>query len=543
MPAEKGLAFLGGTVFTADKRNTIASGVYVEGSRIKTVGHADEVRNSLPPDTKIVDIQGKTLIPGFIDAHNHMVHVGTTMTQMEAGYPKVGSIAELASGVANTAEETPEGEWIRGWGMDYAKYPGGTMPTRWDIDEVSRKHPVCIVHTSGHFALVNSVALEQAGIDDNVQDPKGGRFVRDEKGRITGMLLDSAQRVVIKGAVDVGNHGPDPGQDTPLEELVEAIDRACKAYHREGLTSIVDAQVTAREMPAYLEAKKRGLLGIKTRCMYLSNHLKDVKALGVIGLMGDEWLSAGTIKFYSDGSLIGCTAAFRSPYLNPPGTYGYTYWNRDELRDLLLDAHTSGLHTGTHTQGDEAMEQVISSWEEILKQHPRDDHRHRIEHCGYPVASQMERMAGLGLLPISQPNYLYEKGDGFIANLGEERAKKLIPLRSELDMGIPIVISTDSPVVPFRPLDTLASAVSRTTMEGQDCGKDERITVEEAIRAYTINGAYSAFQENEKGSIEVGKAADLALVNGDLLNTEGEDIRRLSVEMTVINGGIVYQAD
>ena len=476
-----------------------------------------------------------------MDAHNHMVHVGSTMQQLDARYPVVGSVQELASGIANAAEDTPEGEWIRGWGMDYAKYPGAQMPTRWEIDDVSSRHPVVIVHTSGHFALVNSIALEQAGIDDNVQDPKGGRFVRDEKGRVTGMLLDSAQREVIKGAVDVGNHGPDPGLDTPVSDLVDIIGDTCKAYHKEGLTSIVDAQVTAREMPAYVEARNRGLLTVKTHCMYLSNHLKDVKALGVLGFMGDKYLSGGTIKCYSDGSLIGCTAAFKSPYINPPDTYGYTYWDRDELKDLLEDAHTSGLHTGTHGQGDEAMDQIVGAWEQILKEHPREDHRHRIEHCGYPI-EYLERMAKLGILAISQPSYLYYNGDGFLTNLGPERARKLIPLRSELDLGIPIVLSTDSPVVSFRPLDNISAAVSRVTMEGQDMGKDERISVEDAIRGYTINAAHSAFLENEKGSIEVGKAADFTLIDGDILNTPGEKIRDLSVSMTVVDGEILYDS-
>ena len=421
-----GIAFLGGKIFTSDPRNSVVTGVYANEGRIRRVGPAEEVRKHLPPDTKIVEIGGKTLLPGLMDAHNHMVHVGSTMQQMDARYPVVGSVQELASGIANATEDTPEGEWIRGWGMDYAKYPGASMPTRWEIDDVSSRHPVVIVHTSGHFALVNSIALEQAGIDDNVQDPKGGRFVRDEKGRVTGMLLDSAQRAVIKGAVDVGNHGPDPGLDTPVSELVDIIGDICKAYHKEGLTSIVDAQVTAREMPAYVEARNRGLLTVKTHCMYLSNHLKDVKALGVLGFMGDKYLSGGTIKCYSDGSLIGCTAAFKSPYINPPDTYGYTYWDRDELKDLLEDAHTSGLHTGTHGQGDEAMDQIVGAWEQILKEHPREDHRHRIEHCGYPI-EYLERMAKLGILAISQPSYLYYNGDGFLTNLGPERARKAYP--------------------------------------------------------------------------------------------------------------------
>ena len=536
-----GIVFLGGKIFTSDPKNSVVTGVYASEGRIRRVGPAEEVRKHLPPDTRVVNIDGKTLLPGLMDAHNHLVYAGMAMEQLDARYPVVGSVQELASGIANAAEETPEGEWIRGWGMDYAKYPGAQMPTRWEIDDVSSKHPVVIVHTSGHFALVNSIALEQAGLDDYVQDPKGGRFVRDDKGRLTGMLLDSAQRLVMKGSVDVGNHGPDPGQDIPVEDLVKTIDFTCKEYHKEGLTSIVDAQVTAREMPGYVEARNRGVLTVKTHCMYLSNHLKDVKALGVLGFMGDKYLSGGSIKCYSDGSLIGCTAAFKSPYINPPDSYGYTYWDRDELKDLLDEAHSAGLHTGTHGQGDMAMDQIVGAWEQILKERPRDDHRHRIEHCGYPI-EYLERMADIGLLAISQPSYLYYNGDGFLANLGPERARKLIPLKSELDLGIPIVLSTDSPVVTYRPLDNISAAVSRVTLEGQDMGKDERISVEEAIRGYTINAAHSAFLENEKGSIEVGKAADFTLIDGDLLNTPGEKIRDLSVSMTVVDGEVLYDS-
>ena len=283
-----GIAFLGGKIFTSDSKNSVVTGVYASEGRIRRVGAAEEVRKHLPQDTRVVNIEGQTLLPGLMDAHNHLIYAGGAMKQMDARYPVVGSVQELASGIANAAEETPEGEWIRGWGMDYAKYPGAQMPTRWEIDDVSSKHPVVIVHTSGHFALVNSIALEQAGLDDNVPDPKGGRFVRDEKGRLTGMLLDSAQRLVMRGSVDVGNHGPDPGQDIPVEELVDTVEFTCKAYHREGLTSIVDAQVTAREMPGYVEAHRRGLLTVKTHCMYLSNHLKDVKGLGVLGFMGRQ---------------------------------------------------------------------------------------------------------------------------------------------------------------------------------------------------------------------------------------------------------------
>ncbi|MFQ5875911.1 MAG: amidohydrolase, partial [Dehalococcoidia bacterium] len=536
MPAKNRLAFLGGVVFTADARNSIAGGVYVEDGRVRAVGHAEEIVKAIPQGTQTIDIQGKTLVPGFMDAHNHMPFLGASLAGPDFGYPRVASIGDLVKAVEETAGQVAEGQWIRGGGMDYGKYPEGRMPTRWDIDRASGGHPVSIGHVSGHFALVNSLALQEAGIHDETPDPKGGKLVRDEKGRVTGMLLDAAMQVVERSEVDVGNHGPALGYTASLDELVENIEQACLAYHAAGITSVVDPQVTRREMPAYLEARRRGKLRVKTTCMFLSNHLVDVKALGLGGDLGDPWLSVGPMKFYCDGSLIGCTAAFYSPYENQPDNQGYTFWSPEELKAILLDAHSFGLQVGIHTQGDRAIDMVLDSLEEALRKHPREDHRHRIEHCGYPTDEQLERIARLGIIPVNQPRYLYEVGDNFIANLGEDRARRLIPMRSELDLGIRIALSTDADVVSYEPLNTIEAAVTRVTLEGHDLGKEERITVGGAIRAYTIDAAHSVFQEKEKGSIEVGKAADLALINGDLLNTPGEDISKLSVEMTVLDG-------
>ncbi|MEE9325482.1 MAG: amidohydrolase, partial [Dehalococcoidia bacterium] len=464
------------------------------------------------------------------------------LAQLQCKFPQIGSIEDLVKAVEKAAQSTSEEQWIRGWGMDYAKYPEGRMPTRWDIDPVSKNHSVCIVHVSGHFALVNSLALKRAGVSDNTPDPKGGKFVRDQKGRLTGMLLDAAMQVIKQSGVDVGSHGPDIGYQATIEEIVKDIDRACRAYHKVGITSVVDPQVTRREMPAYLEARKQGKLRIKTTCMFLSNHLADMKALGLTGRMGDEWLSIGPMKFYCDGSLIGATAAFYSPYENQPENRGYTFWNEGELRALLLDAHQSGLQVGIHTQGDRAIDMVLGALEEALRKHPREDHRHRIEHCGYPTEKQLERIAKLGIMPVNQPRYLYEVGDNFVANLGEERASRLIPSRSELDLGIPVVLSTDADVVSYKPLDTISAAVTRKTWQGQVLGEGERISVGEAIKAYTISAARSVFQENQKGSIEVGKAADLVLIGGELLSIPGEEIPNLPVEMTLIDGEIVHQA-
>lgn len=537
------IALVGGTVITCDDRDTTAGGVYVENGRISRVGSAQDILTHLPPETTVVDISGKTLTPGFMDAHNHLTLQGAALGAVRFNFPEVASIEDLVRAVARGAEQTPEGRWIRGWGMDYDKYPDGRRPTRWDIDPVSKDHPVCIVHYTGHFVLVNSVALKMAGIDDRVTDPVGGKFVRDDRGRLTGLVLDCAQQLVVPSRVQVGHHGPDIGYDTPLDELVDDIERACLAYHRAGITSVVDPQVTTREAAGYFEAKRRGRLKVKTTLMYMSNHLPAIKELGLFAPIGDQWLSIGPIKYYCDGALVGGTAAFHEPLAYAPDTYGYTYWEEEALRASLIETHGTGLQFGIHAQGDRAIGMVLNSVEEAIRRVPRSDHRHRIEHFGGPTVEQVERAARLGVIPITQPGQLFEAGDDLIHNYGEARAQRLYPLRSMLDAGIPAVISTDAFVQSYKPLDCIRGAVNRTSWRGQDMGQGERISVKEAIRAYTISAARASFQEADRGSIEPGKAADLTLIGGDILNVPTDQIAELSIDLTMIDGHIVHQAN
>jgi predicted amidohydrolase YtcJ len=535
------IAFLNGIVLTIDSKDNIFDSVYVENGKIRAVGTTDKIKANIPGDTTIINIKGKTLIPGFIDAHNHMCLQGAALGTIRFNFPEVASITDLVKNVAQAAETTKDGHWIRGWGMDYEKYPEKRLPTRWDMDAVSKNHPVCIVHYTGHFVLVNSLALKQAGVDDHTADPSGGKFVRDKKGRVTGMALDAAQQLVVPTSVKVGHHGPDIGYDAPLQEIVDDIHRACMAYQKVGITSVVDPQVTTREMPAYIEARRQGKLGIKTTCMYLSNHMKAINELGITGAIGDDWLSIGPVKYYCDGALVGGTAAFYMPLHNRPDTYGTTYWKAEELIDSLVQTHRSGLQFGIHAQGDKGIDIVLQAVQKALKQYPRRDHRHRIEHYGGPTPEQIELASQLGIIPITQPGQLYEAGDDLIANYGIARARRLYPLRSILDAGIPAVVSTDAFVQSYKPLDAISGAVNRKSWKGDDMGAEERISVLEAIRAYTLSAANSVFQEDQKGSIEVGKVADLTLIGGKILDTPKDEISKLSIDMTVIDGQIVHQ--
>ncbi len=543
-------AFINGEVITVDQSDRICSALLVTDDKISAVGTDVDVLKAASQDHQVIDLDGRTLMPGFIDAHNHLTHQGAAFATVDFGYPAVSSIADLRKALQQASENCAKGQWVRGWGLNFEKFPDNRMPTRWDIDDLSPDNPVCIVHISGHNVLVNSLALKLAGITDDTPDPDGGKFIRDEQGRITGYAFDSAQQLVIPTSVDVGHHGPDIGYDLPLHELVDDIDRACKAYLKVGITSVVDPQVTTREMPGYMQARKEGKLTVKTTCMYLSNHQNAINELGITDHIGNDLLSIGPMKYYCDGALIGGTALFYAD--EPQGDHGckcnknagrgYTYWpDVKAFQEALIDTHARGMQFGVHTQGDMAMDIVLDAIEEAHKRHPRSDTRHRIEHCHGPSREQVKRIKRLGVIPVTQPGQMFETGDDLTEIYGEKRAKRFCPLRDMLDDKVPCVVSTDAFVQSYKPFDAISAAVNRTSLTGKDMGREQRINILEAVRCYTYNAAYSVYHEQHKGSLEVGKLADLVVIDGTLLSTAHADITKLDIAMTISNGEILYQ--
>ncbi|GIV01101.1 MAG: amidohydrolase [Actinomycetota bacterium] len=533
------LALVNGRVYTADARGTRASAVGVVGERIAVVGTDEEVLRALP-EAERIDLGGGTLLPGFIDAHNHFLATGESLGWLDVRYPGVASVEDLVAALAEAAARTPPGAWIRAFGFDHAKYE--REPTRWDLDRATSEHPVAVLHVSGHHVLVNTRVLEAAGVDDDTPDPEGGRLVRDERGRVTGLCLDAACQLVQPVAVDIGSHGPNFHTEAPLPELVEAVERAGRAYLAAGLTTVCDAQVTARELGAYREARRLGRLPVRTVCMPLSHQLETYAEIGLAGPFGDDHLWIGPLKLYADGSLIGGTAAFTEPYGERGEFPGSLYHEPERLHELIVRAHALGWRVGVHTQGDRAMEIVVSAFEAAQREHPREDPRFRIEHAGYPTPEQLRRMAALGVITVNQPRYLYDSGDEFLRRLGE-RAHRLQPLREELELGMHVVVSSDSDVASYRPLDTIAAAVARRTLAGRPIGADQALTVEETIRAHTIEAAYAIGAEDRLGSIEPGKLADLVLLDGDLFAASPEGIADIPVRMTILDGRIAFSAE
>ena len=533
--------FTNGRILTSDPRRPSAAAVAVRAGRIVAVGDDAGVRAKVNLGVLPVDLGGRTMVPGFIDAHNHMACTAETFFAVDASPRSVSSISELVTAIARTAEQTPPGGWIRGFGMDWTRFAEGRRPTRWDLDEAAGQHPVVILHVSGHYALVNSRALADRGLTEAAADPPGGSIERDTDGRLTGLLLDSATNLVLQSSVDICGHGPNIHTAIETDQLASMIGEASRRYLAAGLTTICDPQVTSREMRAYRLARSQGNLSVRTVMLPLSHQLDDFQSIGLVGPIGDDHLRIGAMKFYTDGAITGGTAMFSQP-MGSNGQYpGTLYHEPTDLASMLRTATTAGWQLAIHTMGDRAMGIMLDAVETAMAAAPDGDMRHRIEHATWPTPEQLARIARLGMVPVTQPGSIAELGDIWLDHLGD-RIHRAMPLRDQLELGIRPAISSDAFVQSYRPLDTIAAAVRRVTPSGVRVGPDQELTIEEAVGAHTINAARALHLDDRIGSIEPDKLADFTVLDGDLLATPADAIRHLPVWMTVVGGEILYSA-
>lgn len=540
-PGADRLSIVNARVFTADRAHPFAEAVAVAGGRIVAVGTEKEVLELGGGGRlggEVIDAGGNTVLPGLVDAHNHYVATGESMASLDVRFPQVASVADLTRAIARAAASAPRGATLHAYGYDDAKYE--RPPTAADLDAAAPGHPVVVGHVSGHYVLVNSAVMRTCGVDETTPDPPGGEIGRDAQGRPSGVFRDAACALVRPAAVDIGHHGPNFHVAVDQATLVEGIEVAGRAYLAVGLTTVCDAQVTARELGAYTVARRAGRLPLRTVCMPLSHQLEAFDATGISSGLGDEWLSLGAMKFYCDGSLIGGTAAFSEPYGEDHQFCGVLYWPPDELAAAIVHAHRSGWQVGVHAQGDRAIGIVLDAFSAAQRARPGRDARYRIEHAGYPTDAQLETMAALGVICVAQPNYLRDSGDEFLVRLGP-RAHGLQPLRRALRAGVRVVVSSDSDVTTYDPFHTIAAALERRTSSGAEIGPDERLSVEEAVLAHTIDAAFSIRKDHLVGSIEVGKLADLVVVGGDLFGADPEAIRSMGVDVTVVGGRVGYR--
>lgn len=530
------LVFRNGQIITVDENNRIAEAVAVKSNRIVAVGTGTEIQELVDERTKVVDLKGNSLLPGFIDSHLHITLYGTNKLGVSCKEPYITSIEDVLKALREKAKQTPKGHWVRAWGFNEINIAEQRYPTRWELDEISTEHPIMIIRTCAHISIVNSKALELAGIDELTADPEGGKIARDSGGVPTGVLFETAHMQMFERA------------RYTEEELRQGMALASDDFIAAGITSIHDAGGYGPDnLRVMQEAVRSGDVKVRIYAMIgaLNNSQEFVTKMmqaGVVTGLGDEHFRLGPAKVFTDGSSSGPTIATRQPYTSNPSDYGILYFTQEELNRILEEAHAKGFQITAHAQGDRAIEMMLDCIEEALRKHPREGHRHRIEHAGVTMPDLLERMKRLGVVPIPNPAFFYEFGDGYIKNYGE-RVHHMFPVRDFIDAGIIAAGGSDSPVTTFDPLMGIHVAVNRMSITGQEVGPNQRVSVLEAIKLYTWNGAYASFEEHIKGSIEPGKLADFAVLNAPILEVPVDRIKELQVEMTVIDGEIVYQQE
>lgn len=521
------------TIYTMDPAQPRIDAVLTMGDRIAATGAVDDLKLAAGRDVETVDLGGATLLPGFIEAHNHMISFGLTLAEVDARSPAVTTIEEIIAAIQARATKQPPGTWLLAHGYDDNKLAERRHPTRLDLDRAASDHPVLLTNGSGHMSVANSLALSMAGVDATTTDPQGGHIVKDANGVPAGLLLETAQRLVQ----DVI---PPPTGD----DLLMALRSCARAYVAAGITGSATAGVNTRdEFVAHQRFARDEVSLIRTTIMIGRPLYPLARELGLRTGMGDERLRVGPLKLFSDGSLIGRTAAVTIPFEHDPApdNFGMTMMPAEELDEIVAEAHDAGFQVAIHAIGDRAIDMVLTAYERAQKRNPRPDARHRIEHCGILRPDLIDRLRAGNVLAISQPIFITEYGDGFIRHLGRERAQLAYPFRSLLDAGVHLAFSSDCPVSAFEPLKSIQVAVTEVTGTGASYAPPEAISVAEALRCYTINGAFATFDERRTGTIAPGKLADFAILARDPHADEPGRIAANPVLGTVIGGEMVYQ--
>ncbi len=535
-------------VLTLDEKGHRAGSVAVNDGRI--VGIWEEV--SPPKDvvsysasTQIIDLKGATLIPGFIDTHNHLPMYAQTKGQVNCSSPLNQTISDIQQNLLQKIEQTPKGEWVLGYGYDDTLLEEKRHPTREDLDAIAPDHPVCIKHISAHLAACNSKALQMAGVADDQPDPVIGYFGRDQSGRINGVLYEFDAIEAVYSKI------PEKSTDEQIALLKEAI----KDYLAQGITTNSDAGVGLgngiNEYDFHLQAIEKEANPLRMQLMIMHDLLRPTGPFGYYSAKElDEEIRDRTngmarldsAKLFQDGSIQALTGALRKPYECDTELYGDLCHNQEKFNEEIYDLHRRGFRIAIHGNGDRAIGSILDAYEYALSKAPREDHRHRIEHVQTATLEDLDRMARLGVAGSFFINHVYFWGDRHEkVFLGAERAKRISPLADAIQRNLLFTLHSDCPVTPISPLFSVWAAVNRLTREGKVLGEDQRIDVDTALRSMTIYGAQLNFDEENSGSIEIGKKADFAILEADPTEVNPIEIKDISVLMTIIGGKVVYE--
>ena len=528
------LILYNGKVLTVDSNNRIAEAVAVKDDIIMAVGSSDGIQSLKGSKTEVIDLEGKTLLPGFIDTHSHPGVAASTFLMINLTSPPISSIKDILRMIKEKAGNSLPGEWIQGINYNQLKLRENRHVTREELDSVAPKNPVVITRLTGHMYVLNTLAMEAAGIDRYTVDPNGGKIDRNENGEPTGLLLCNAGSLVL-----------DVVPPFTLEQIKWGLRKVFDKYTEWGVTTVHDPGTTAMDMRAYQSLLDEGVKQVRVQTMMRTHRespratLDEMISLGLSSGFGDKWLRVMSLKIMGDGTGSGGTAGVYAPQ-NRGDTLGLFMTSPEEIKELTIKAHEYGIRVSIHSIGDRAIDVALDAIEEAQRLHPREDMRHRIEHNSICTPRQLKRIKELGVSPASSIGYMYSIGDDYYDNFGPERVRWAHPHKTMKEMGIIAGGNCDYPITDGNPMIQIYEAVTRKTRTGLVVGPEEAISVSDAIRVYTFNGAYLGKEEKVKGSIEEGKLADMAVLDEDILSTPSEELLDIKVIMTIVGGKIHY---
>jgi predicted amidohydrolase YtcJ len=537
------LMLVNGRVLTMDSRDTIAQAVAVRDGRIVGVGSSAEIEPLAGVSTRVIDLDGRTALPGLTDCHVHLASDSSRAVESvecrDLYEPSIDSIAAIVSRLRQWAMSTPPGQWIVARGSPLADFrlKEHRLPTKAELDAAAPRNPAYISF-GAHVVIANTLALQERGIGRDTPSPQGGTVVKEPlTDEPTGELRERAQFLVKRRDGEL-----DP--ETLAERIAVELE---KCSHR-GVTSIHDIIVSKEEVQAYQLLARAGRLPVRVQMLIRvieSNFNKhSLLDLGLLHGMGSEWLQIGGIKMSIDGGFTGKNAAFRQPIAGDDSHHeGLIRIKQDELDDTVELYHALGMRICTHAIGDIAMDMILDAYEKALTKRPRQDHRHRVEHLGnwMMTTERVARSRRLGILPIANPPFLYFFGDPMVEMLQHRATEQGFPFRTLWDAGFPLSFGSDAPgYYPVDPLRDLGTAVAHQTLSGQKLTAGEALTMREALRSQTVNAAYTSFQEHTLGSLETGKLADIVVLGDDPLTFAPERFGELPVDLTIAGGKVVH---
>ncbi len=535
------LVLYNGKIITVNTKDKVAEAMVVRDGLFTYVGENETALNHAGPDTEVIDLKGKTVTPGLIDSHIHMQWVGKALQQINCRSLPITSIKDLQEEVKKKTAQAKPGEWIIGRGWDQVKLKEHRYPLKTDFDEIAPDNPVVLFRVCEHLAAVNSKALELAGITRDTPSPPGGKVAKDKKGEPTGMLEELPALSLITSIMP-----------TETEEvLVDAVETACHEFNKVGLTGVIEPGLTPIEMRAYQQAELEGRLSVRVNMMRMGNYQEITVPDLVKRVEGFQWknnFGTGLLKFFGlkmfmDGGYGGKTAYTREPYPGEPDNYGLRIMDPVDFQEVVDAVNINGTRIGVHCCGGAAMDVVLDAYEKTDKLKPINGRRFQIIHAYHPSKENIETIKRLGVSVVSQPGFIYYLGDSYVENVDYEKICTIKPHRTWLDEGIAVAGSSDGPVTPFNPwMGIWAAMIRQTEVSCETLGEIERITRLEALRMYTMNGAYASFDEEVKGSIEAGKYADMLVIDTDFLECPDEDVKDIKVLATFVSGKKVYEA-